>query len=338
MKNLLYIGNNLVNQKTNTSSIQRLGSLLEAEGYHLSYASHFRNKLIRLFHMCWICIFKSRWADAVLIDTYSTHNFWFAFICSQLCRFFGIPYIPILHGGNLPSRLNSNPRACHLIFNFSLKNVSPSLYLKEAFEAKGYKDVIYIPNSIKINDYPRTPKTFDSIKLLWVRSLSDIYNPRMALDVQKKLQHRGLDVELCMVGPNVGDNLLSLKEIAKDLRLETTFTGKLSKEEWLNLSQDYNIFINTSNFDNMPVSVLEAMALGFPVVSTNVGGMPYVIEDQKEGILVERNDAEAMANAIIKVFEDKKLREELAKNAFKKALTFDWDEVKVQWHNILGFN
>ena len=65
------------------------------------------------------------------------------------------------------------------------------------------------------------------------------------------------------------------------------FTGKLSKQEWRDLSKDYNVFINTTNFDNTPVSVIEAMALGIPVVSTNVGGLPFLITDKVDGVLVE---------------------------------------------------
>ena len=69
MKNLLYIGNNLNTAKANISSIQVLGVLLESEGYNLCYASSKRNKLLRLLDMLWSCIWNSKWADAVLIDT-----------------------------------------------------------------------------------------------------------------------------------------------------------------------------------------------------------------------------------------------------------------------------
>ena len=54
-----------------------------------------------------------------------------------------------------------------------------------------------------------------------------------------------------------------------------TITGILRKAEWIELSKDYDVFINTTNVDNMPVSVIEAMALGMPIVSTNVGGIPF---------------------------------------------------------------
>ena len=80
-----------------------------------------------------------------------------------------------------------------------------------------------------------------------------------------------------MVGPDKDGSLEKTKQYAKEKGVlhRVRFTGGLSKTEWIELSKDYNIFINTTNVDNTPVSVMEAMALGFPVISTNVGGVPF---------------------------------------------------------------
>ena len=134
--------------------------------------------------------------------------------------------------------------------------------------------------------------------MLWVRSFSEIYNPLLALQIVELLKNEGLDVELCMVGPEKDGSLQRCKSVAQELNLPVTFTGMLSKEEWIDLSKDYDIFINTTNFDNMPVSVMEAMALGLPVVSTNVGGLPYLIEDGVDGMLFPPNNAELFVGAI----------------------------------------
>jgi glycosyltransferase involved in cell wall biosynthesis len=103
----------------------------------------------------------------------------------------------------------------------------------------------------------------------------------------------------------------------------------------MGLSEQCNLFVNTANVDNTPVSVIEAMALGLPVVSTNVGGMPYLIEDRKEGLLVNPDDVEAMVKAIIEVQQNQDLVKTLTGNARQKVEQLDWEVVKHLWFEVL---
>ncbi|MGA8853272.1 MAG: glycosyltransferase family 4 protein, partial [Christiangramia sp.] len=88
--------------------------------------------------------------------------------------------------------------------------------------------------------------------------------------------------------------------------------------------------------DNTPVSVIEAMALGLPVVSTNVGGIPYLISNEENGLLVKPRDAEAMAKGILRLMENPELAENLSKKGRLKAEKFNWLEVKQLWLELLG--
>ena len=110
--------------------------LLEKEDYSVFYASVRSNKILRLLDMVFTFFKYYRKVEYVIIDTYSTQNFYYALIISQLCRLFNIKYIPSLNGGNLPARLKRNPYLCRLIFNNAYINVTPSLFLKDAFEKK----------------------------------------------------------------------------------------------------------------------------------------------------------------------------------------------------------
>ena len=104
-RSLLYIGNKLSKKGTTVSTIDTLGSLLEREGLNVYSASSFKNKLIRILDMTFKTLRYSSRVSVVLIDTYSTNNFYYALTIAKLCRMLRIPYIPILHGGNLPERL-----------------------------------------------------------------------------------------------------------------------------------------------------------------------------------------------------------------------------------------
>ncbi|NND11468.1 MAG: glycosyltransferase family 4 protein, partial [Flavobacteriaceae bacterium] len=85
----------------------------------------------------------------------------------------------------------------------------------------------------------------------------------------------------------------------------------------------------------MPLSVLEAMALGLPVVSTNVGGIPFLIQDNLDGYLVGKNDVSGMANKIMQILDNTKKARSIIKKARKKVEGFDWDQVRVEWANLM---
>ncbi|RKE97969.1 glycosyltransferase family 4 protein [Ichthyenterobacterium magnum] len=336
MKNVLYIGNRLQNYNRNASYIDVLGLLLEKEGFNVSYASSYTNQILRLLHMLYAVFKLRRKTDFVIIDTYSTLNFYYALGVSQLCRALHLKYIPILHGGNLPSRLKRNSKMSKSIFKKAYINIAPSLYLKTSFEKLGYNNIRYIPNTIEINSFSFKARAYDTPKLLWVRSFSKIYNPKLAVKVLKQLKNKFPDSELCMVGPEIDGSLKTTQKLAKDLELEVDFKGKLTKDEWNKLSNNFNVFINTTNFDNTPLSVIEAMALGLPIVSTNVGGMPFLIDHNIDGILVNPNNASAMSKAIEELFSDQKKCNSMVEKARLKVEKFDWNYIKSEWLKVLS--
>ena len=331
MIKLLYIGNNLRIKTSNISAIQTLGPLFEKEGFKVYYASSKVNKVLRLLDMLWTCLSLSTRVDVVCIDTYSTSNFYYAWAISQLCRALKLKYVPILHGGNLPYRLEHSPRLSKQIFRHAHINVSPSLYFVDEFKKKGFENVVFIPNSIEIENYPFRERSFKTGKLLWVRSFSKIYNPELAIQILADLKHEPFLTELCMVGPDSDGSMVNVKERADQLGCEVSFPGKLTKQEWIGLSEDFDIFINTTNYDNMPVSVIEAMALGLLVISTNVGGIPYLISEGQDGILVPPKDASAFTDAIKKAISNSENSKRMTHQARQKVEAYNWNHVKKQW-------
>ncbi|MBS7786393.1 glycosyltransferase family 4 protein [Flavobacterium sp. CYK-55] len=332
---LLYIGNKLSKHGITVTSIETLGALLESEGYDVIYASSVKNKTLRLIDMLIKTFYHRNQVDFVLIDTYSTHNFWYAFLVSQLCRLLRLKYIPKLHGGDLPNRLKRSPVMSRMIFKNAYCNVAPSAYLLEAFSNKGYATIHYIPNTIELENYPFKKREQIKPRLLWVRSFASIYNPGMAIEVYRLLKNEFPDAALCMVGPDKDGSFDKVRQMAKKLNLDVFFTGKLSKKDWIKISEQYDIFINTTHFDNTPVSVIEAMALGLPIVSTNVGGITYLLDDQKTALLVSDSDAPAMIEAVKKILTDKALLEHLVHNAQYLVQDFDWTKVKTKWNTLL---
>ena len=320
----------------NPTPLIQLTLLLKASGFEVLVYSDKRNRFLRLLEMCF-GIFKNTNANYILIDTYSTSNFYFALITSQLARLFSIKYMPILHGGNLVKRIRENPRLSKLIFKNAEINVSPSLYLQEEFQKKQFKTV-FIPNAIEIKNYSFKKRSEFQPKLLWVRAFDKIYNPLMAVEVLILLKKKYPEARLCMVGADKDGSLIEAKKMAKQQGVSDSieFTGLLSKLDWINKSAEFDIFINTTNIDNIPVSVMEAMALGLPVVSTNVGGLPYLINHTKNGLLTEKNNASEMAEAIESLIENPEKATEMTINAREMVSEFDMELAKIKWINLLN--
>ncbi|WP_242446490.1 glycosyltransferase family 4 protein [Nonlabens agnitus] len=353
---VLYIGNQLASKNRTATTIDTLSDLLRKQGYQVKTASSVKNQWLRGLHMAWVTLLNRNWAQFVLIDTYSTRNFWYAISIGYICRWLNIKYIPILHGGNLPARLKTNPKVFHHFLSNAHRVVSPSDYLKFAFEERSdeevhaehltgqagsrstkanFKKITVIQNSLELENYDFNKRSRVQPKLLWVRSFAEIYNPMMALKVLERLLEQLPNACLTMVGPDKDGSLQRCEQYALEKGLPVHFTGLLSKTEWIALSREHDIFINTSHFDNMPVSILEAMALGLPVISTNVGGIPILIQNESNGLLVDDDDVIRMVESIISLTKNQELANRLSTNAYILVGKFSWDTIKNSWNELL---
>lgn len=182
MINLLYIGNDLSKKTNYNSSMNTLCEHLTLSGVHITRASNKNNKVLRLLDMLLKVLMYHKKVSYVIIDTFSTSNFYYALLVSQLARLVNLKYIPILHGGNLPSRLINNKNLSNLIFRNSYRNISPSNYLKTKFEEHEFSAEL-IPNILEIDNYKFKSRNILQPNLLWVRAFDNIYNPTLAIRV-----------------------------------------------------------------------------------------------------------------------------------------------------------
>jgi glycosyltransferase involved in cell wall biosynthesis len=101
----------------------------------------------------------------------------------------------------------------------------------------------------------------------------------------------------------------------------TVFAG--SRDDVFALLPALDLFALSSRFEGLPIALLEAMACGVPPVVTRVGGIPEVVTDGHDGVLVDPGDAEALATALGKLLADPGRRNELAAHAAERATAFD---------------
>jgi len=331
---VLYLGNKLRRYGFTPTGVETLGHNL-SELTNMITASDKKNKFFRLLDMIFTLIKNRNNINLVLIDTYSGSAFYYAFIISIMCRMLDVKYVPILRGGDLFKRLDENKFLSNNIFNNSFTNISPSNFIKENFNNKGYK-ISIIPNFIDLGFYPYLHRSSCSPSLLWVRSFHEIYNPKMAILVLNELLKEFPNANLCMVGPDKDGSLNDCVKLSNKLNIRgsVNFTGILKKEEWVKKAKEYDIFLNTTNYDNLPVSILEAMALGFPIVSTNAGGLSSFHKDKFDALIVEKEDFLTMTKNIKLLISDNSLSEKLSRNARNKAEAFGWEILKNKWKNL----
>lgn len=335
MKRIIYVDNFLLNHGHTPTTGLNLINNFKTEGYKVIHTSNKNNKILRLLDMVFT-IFRHRKNAIVLIATYSELAFYFASICALTCRLLNIQYIPTLHGGHLPRRIKKSPNLSKMYFGNSYTNVAVSGYLGSLMKSNGWK-CVEIPNNIPIKNYPFRQRDNIGPKLFWVRSFHENYNPQLALHILHKLLQKYPDATLTMVGPDKDDDSLAkCRQLAIQLNIadKVIFTGLMTQKEWIAMSSSFDIFINTTNIDNLPVSVIEAMALGMVIISTSVGGVPFLIENEINGLLVSPNNVDAFLSAIEKVLTEKSFAFHLSKNARQKAEKYDWKNVKLLWKDL----
>jgi glycosyltransferase involved in cell wall biosynthesis len=123
-----------------------------------------------------------------------------------------------------------------------------------------------------------------------------------------------------------------LRAVASELRLRNlTFTGRVAPHEIAAFYADHDIYIQTPNIDNMPASVLEAFASGLPVVSTEAGGVPAILEHGKDGLLAPLDDDEAVAAHVLRLLSDAEWARSLAASGHATLQNYTWTDVRGRW-------
>lgn len=331
---LIYLGNKLSRHGKNETGVEFSGKMLSLQHEVKAYSDKL-NPLARTIDSIIQIIKHHKNTDFFILDVYSTANFYLSLTCTFFLKLTHSRYITALHGGDLPDRLKRSPRLSKYIFNSSYANISPSGYLKHSFEQAGIQ-TIQIPNNLPLKKYPFKKRTEAAPTLLYVRAFHTIYNPTLAIKVLHQLHKNQVKASLCMIGPDKDGSQQEVEDLIEKYQLQeyVTLKGKLTKEQWVELSPNYDIFINTTNVDNMPLSVIEAMCLGLGIVSTNPGGMPFLIQQDKTGLLVEVHNPQAMAEAIQSLLDSPEKFKELTQNAREVAQGFDTEAVLQKWNQV----
>jgi glycosyltransferase involved in cell wall biosynthesis len=270
------------------------------------------------------------------IEVYSGKAFLWAEAVSGILRRVGKPYVLTLHGGNLPAFVRKWPRRTRRTIAAAAAVTAPSRYLLEQMRSCR-PDIRLLPNAIDRALYQFSPRETLRPKLVWLRAFHEVYDPWTAVRVLALLKDRFPDITLLMIGPEKsGGVVTSLHRMAEQFGVaqRLVIRGPVPKAEvgcWLS---GRDVFLNTSTVDNTPVSVLEAMASGLCVVSTNVGGLPYILEHERDSLVIPARDPVAMAGAVARFLTEPDLAKRCSINGRRKAEQLDWSLCLPQWEEL----
>jgi glycosyltransferase involved in cell wall biosynthesis len=245
-----------------------------------------------------------------------------------LARLLGKQAILNYHDGRAADHLAHWPLARRLM-RLATAIVVPSDYLVDIFAGCGLR-ATRIHNVAATLSVPYRHRPRPSPVFLHTRGLATEYNPACTLHAFAIVQQRYPEARLTIA--HHGPLRPRLEALARSLGLrQTEFIGSVAPENMGALYDSADIYLMSPDADNMPLSLLECFAAGLPVVSSSAGGIPNVVEDQKNGLLFAPNDHQAMAACVLRLLEEPGLAARLAGNAQAQCARYSWPAIGPLW-------
>jgi glycosyltransferase involved in cell wall biosynthesis len=214
-----------------------------------------------------------------------------------------------------------------------LKNASTVIalteHMKDAMQAIYSRDIIVVPNGINLNEVAEkeTEGGNPSKRVLFVGRLHPVKGTQYLLGAMSIVHRELREAKLILVGD--GEEREHLETLTDNLGIRecVEFAGRVPHERVKDYMNRAEVFVLPSLSEGFPVTILEAMACGLPVVATRVGGVPDIIKNGTNGYLVDTMNQEQIAEALLNLLQDKQLRKDISENNREGVRRYRWDAV-----------
>ncbi len=248
-----------------------------------------------------------------------------------VARLLGRPSILNCHDGRAEGMLERWPWTRRL-FTLADRVVAPSGYLVGVFRRCSIAAEAVL-NSVDAEKFVYRERTSLRPIFLHNRGFEPLYNVACTLRAFAEVQRKHPTARL--LAPHDGPLRGELERLADELGLRNVeLLGAVSPERMAELYDEADIYWMSPNIDNMPLSVLECYACGLPLISTRVGGVPYIVDDGRTGLLVPPNDHQAMAAAALGLLEDPARALSLARAGRAELAKYLPETVAADWTRI----
>jgi glycosyltransferase involved in cell wall biosynthesis len=333
---ILLVGNFLSSSVGTRSICEELSLRLAAHGWQIIETSHKTGRLFRLADMVSSVITRRKEYQIAYVEVYSGLALIWAEIIVRILWLLQKPLLLALHGGGLLDFAQRYPGRVARLLQHARIVVTPSLFLQAGLRPF-LPAIEYIPNAVDVSQYHFRLRQRPAPHIIWLRAFHQIYEPELAVKTISRLVGDFKELTLTMIGPDKGDgSLTSVMKLAERLGVAShlSIAGPIPKTQvpvWLARG---DIFLNTTRFESFGVSVMEAALMGLPIVTTGVGELPLLWQNENTALLVPPREPEGMARAIRRILGDPELAARLSRNARQKAASFDWSAVLPQWEDL----
>lgn len=231
------------------------------------------------------------------------------------------------HGGALEEFYHKWGFLVRPFLNCANKISVPSTYLQDAFKRFDF-NVSVLPNVLDIKYFEFFERRKIKPNLLIVKHLKRVYNIEMGIKALSIVRKHFPEAKLKIAG--CGPLESELKSLACELKIAkfVVFLGKIDHRRITEVYSESDILLNCSKVESFGMVLLEAMASGLPVVSTNVGGVSSVIRDGVNGFLVESDNYIEMAEKLLYLLRNPEKAFEISKRGKEAAREYTWDAIK----------
>ena len=244
-------------------------------------------------------------------------------------RLYGKKILLNYHSGQAEAHLRRWRRSTIPILNLVDEVVVPSGFLVEVFSKFGI-ETSAIFNDIDLKRFEFRERVPLRPLFLSNRNLEALYGVDCILRAFALIQQQVPEAVLRVVG--YGSQREALESLKSELNLRNiSFTGRIDHEDIYQHYSASDIFLNASRTDNQPLSIIEAFACGLPVVTTDAGGIPYMVTDGETGFVVRVDDHEALANRALDLLTRQDTAMEMVQRAHAECVKYTWEVVGPQW-------
>jgi glycosyltransferase involved in cell wall biosynthesis len=274
-----------------------------------------------------------RHADVVHVFSASYWSFLLAPVPAMIAaRLAGRPVVLHYHSGEADDHLANWGALVHPWLRLADEIVVPSAYLQDVFARHGYPSRV-IRNALDVSAFPYRERIALQPHLLSVRNLETHYGVDQTLRAFALVKTKWPQATLTVAGYGSQEQNLRALAASLDLR-DVRFVGRVEPSQLPRLYDEADIFVNASTIDNQPVSILEALACGLPVVSTPIGDIPTMLRHGEAGLLVPPGDPDAIATAVDTLLTDRPRVEAVTRAGCAEVERYNWANVRDEWSTV----